>query len=117
MAFITRLSRFRFCLAVQRNDGTMMLTDREPFRYVPFDDNTIHPASRGDTWRTLAGRYFKAENIVVVPERLWWVIADFQPQPVVDPTLRIQPGTLIHIPTLTNVFQHVFNEDRRVLHR
>lgn len=117
MAFITRLSRYRFCSLVQQNDDTILLTDREPFRYVDFDDNTVITASRGDSWRSLAGRYYKAENIITVPERLWWVIADFQPQPVIDPTLRIIPGTLVHIMSLTNVFQYVFNEDRRVLHR
>jgi hypothetical protein len=30
----------------------------------------------------------------------WWAIADFQPDPILDPTLRLEPGRRLFIPSV-----------------
>lgn len=112
-----RLSRYRFTQIIQRVDGTLMLTDREPFRYQDYADNREHIAKQGDTWHSLAYRYFTADGVLKNPTDLWYVIADFQPDPVVDPTLRIEPGRVIYIPSYETLFQRILSEDRRVENR
>lgn len=90
--------------------GALALTDPEPFPYAPFSDNRQHVVVDGDTLWNLAARYFtplpKAND-------LWWIIADFQPDPIVDPTLVLEAGRVIIIPSIQTVQEHVFDEQRR----
>ena len=90
-------SRYLFCHGVRDENGKLYLTEREPYRYLPFSDNRIHTVVEGDTLFNLAGRYFAPLERAC---GYWWVIADFQPEPhiIVDPTLRLEPGLEIHIP-------------------
>lgn len=114
---LSTTSRFRFCQAVRMADGTMMLTDREPFRFVELPDTVVHKAQKGESWWSIAATYYNAPGLLENPTDLWWVIADFQPEPVVDPTIAIQGGQLIFVPSLSAILLHVFDEDRRVLFR
>ena len=77
-------------------EGFVELTEREPFRFRDLDDNRTHAVVEGDTLFTLAGRYFQP-----LPRAcgFWWVIADFQPQPIVDPTIELDVGRLLFIPS------------------
>lgn len=109
-----RLSRYRFCQAVLNDANRLFLTDPEPFRFIDLPDNRQHIAKHGDTWWGLAARYYAADGLVDNPTDLWSIIADFQPEPVVDPTLRIEPGRTIHIPSIETIFQRVLSEARRV---
>jgi hypothetical protein len=86
------------------DDGETDITylgNREPIQFVDDPDNEIHIVQAGDNLQNLAARYFKG-----FPEaaNLWWVLAEFQPDAVQDPTLRLQPGTLLVIPN-ANVVQ------------
>ena len=77
--------------------GYTLLEEYEPYRYTVRDDNIIHVAAEGESWWSLAQHYYWG-----VSQRacgLWWVICDFQPTPVVDPTLAIAPGKSIVIPS------------------
>jgi len=114
---MNRLSRFRFCTIVALTDGRVYLTDREPYRYQDLPDNRRHTAKFGDTWHTIASRYFANDGVIINPADLWYVVADFQPEPVVDPTLRPEPGTVIFIPSIETLFQRILSEARRVEHR
>lgn len=117
MATIARLSRFRLCFLISRSDGAQFLSDREPFGYQDRADNFAIRARLGDTWWTLAAQIYEAEEVIDRPEILWWVVADYQPSPVVDPTLRIEPGRIVYAPSVEVLLTRVFSEDRRVLHR
>lgn len=105
-----RLSRYAFSEAYTDDAGDRVLTDPEPYRYRDFEDNRIHIVAEGDTLWSLAGRYFQAFD---VPEELWWVIADFQPDPIHDPTLLLAPGRAIVVPSVRTVLEEVFSEQRR----
>ena len=103
-------SRFGFSLGVHDDAGLLQLTDREPYRVRAHADNRIHTAVQGDTFWDLAGRYFAP-----LPRACgyWWAIADFQPDPVVDPTLALEPGRRIFIPSLRVLTDVILGEAGR----
>lgn len=105
-----RLSRYTFTTASRDADGVLLLSDPEPFRFVDLADNVRHVVQDGDTLFALAGRYFRG-----VPRAcgLWWVIADFQPEPIHDPTLRLAAGRVLFVPSVRTVTELVFSETRR----
>ena len=106
-------SRYTFCSGVRDEAGILHLTDREPYRYHAHADNRVHTVTEGDSLFTLAGRYFAP-----LPRAcgFWWVIADYQPQPILDPTLTLVPGIRIHIPSLRVLTDVILGESRRREH-
>ena len=90
-------SRYGFTHGVRDGDGVLFLTDREPYRYRPHGDNRLHLVVGGDTLWGLAGSYFAP-----LPRACgyWWAIADFQPDPIVDPTIVLEPGRRLVIPSV-----------------
>ena len=104
-----RFSRHRFTTAHKIGDE-LVLADRVPFGFRALDDNRMHTVVEGDTLWGLAGLYFP--NL----QRgcgFWWVIADFQPFPIIDPTIKLVPGTTLVIPSERTVAEQVLNEARR----
>ena len=106
-------SRYRYCNRYENADGVFYLDEREPFRYSDEQDNVEHVARDGDTWWGLAHRYFQG---LERPAGLWWLLCEFQPTPVIDPTIQIKAGTTIVIPSLRVVRLKVFTPDRRQFH-
>lgn len=105
-----RYSRHTFCSGVLDEDGRLFLTEREPYRYRALSDNRQHVVKEGETLFTLAGRYYAS---LPRPAGLWWVIADFQPDPIHDPTLELEPGRVLVIASLRTLLEEVFSEKRR----
>ncbi len=100
-------SRYQFCVGYpDPTTGALTLTDRVPFRFAPFPDNIQHPVKVGDTLRTIAQRYYAALSQA---PNLWWVIADFQPNPIIDPTIQLEVGSVLQVPSLKTVQAEVFN--------
>ena len=106
-------SRHIFCLGAKDRNGLLHLTDREPYRYRSHSDNRIHTVVQGDTIFHLAGRYFSP-----LPRGcgFWWVIADFQPDPIVDPTLELETGRHLYIPSLRVLTDVILGDTRRREH-
>jgi len=102
-------SRFGFCLGVLDEQDRRFLTEREPYRYRVFANNRLHRVVEGETLFDLAGRYFAP-----LPRAcgFWWAIADFQPDPILDPTLSLEEGTTVVIPS-TRVLTDVILAERR----
>lgn len=105
-----RFSRYTFSSAVLDGDERLVLTDREPFRFRALPDNRQHVVKEGDTLFSLAGRYFAP---LPRPAGLWWVIAEFQPDPIHDPTLSLEIGRVVLVPSVRTVVEEVFSEKRR----
>lgn len=103
-------SRHSFTEAYLDGFGELVLTDPEPFRFQARQDNRIHIVKQGDSLFSLAGKYFRGFER---PAGLWWIIADFQPDPIHDPTLKLTPGEAIYIPSLRTITEEVFSESRR----
>ncbi len=103
-------SRHSFTLGVHDPDGRLHLTEREPYRVRAHTDNRVHVVVQGDTLWDLAGRYFAP-----LPRAcgFWWAIADFQPDPIVDPTLALEPGRRLVIPSLRVLTDVVLGEAGR----
>lgn len=107
------LSRHSFTTTYTDDVGARVLTRPEPFRFVQLGDNRQHVAARGDTLFTLAGQFFR----VIDPDRacgLFWIIADFQPDPIHDPTLKLLEGRVLVIPSVRTVIEKIFDERRRI---
>ncbi len=107
------LSRHLFTRAIQLPDRTIVLTDREPYGFREFEDTRRIPVKERDHLHGLAGFYFNVAGILR-PSDLFWVIADFQPVPIFDPTIKLTPGSTMHIPSIRVLFEEVFSEKRRV---
>lgn len=107
-----KYSRHTFTRGIAEDDAneTLFLSDRKRFLFEQRSDNIQHKAQQGDTLATLALRYYSG-----IPRAagLWWVIADFQPDPIHDPTIRLEPGSIVVIPSRRTVLEEVFNERRR----
>ena len=103
-------SRFTFASGVRDDAGVIYLTEREPYRFREHRDTRVHIAVQGDTLFELSGRYFAP-----LPRGcgFWWVIADFQPDPVGDPTLELEPGRRVYIPSLRVLTDVILGEARR----
>jgi hypothetical protein len=96
MGYITSESRYSFSEQHEDTSGKIVLSARNPYRFEERSDNIFHLAGSGDTWYTLAERYYG--HISDRAGGLWWVICDYQVPPVVDPTLAIRPGIEIVLP-------------------
>ena len=112
MAELHDYSRYLFCMGIVDERGRLYLSDREPFRFVERADSRFHTVQEGDTLFSLAHQYFQP---LPRPDQFFWVIADFQREPIVDPTLKLPKGLTLVIPSVRCVVEEIFNESRRPL--
>jgi hypothetical protein len=103
-------SRYSFSASYEDANGKMFLTRAEPIRFEQREDNRNHLVNEGDSLSNLAGRYF--DGFTDRPERFWKVIADFQPIPIHDPTIKLSPGSVVVIPSVRFLIEVVFDEGR-----
>jgi len=92
-------SRYQDCFAIEdeNNDNKLFLTERKRFLYSPDIKTRRHIVKDGETVWKLAGRYYPEYK------NMFWVICDFQPVPINDPTLDLEPGRELLIPSQSAV--------------
>jgi hypothetical protein len=78
---------------------TAYLTDPVPIKFVDRDDNTKIEVRLGDRLDNMAVAFYGDPD-------LWWVIADFQPNPVMEP-LFLEPGRELIVPSYSYVFNTI----------
>jgi hypothetical protein len=105
-----------FCEGIYRDPrdlGTdvLMLTDRVPYTYRQLTDTIVHNVNGGETLWQLSGYYYR--DAFQRPSGLWWVIADFQPESIFDPTIALIAGNSIFIPSVRTVKEKILDEARR----
>lgn len=106
-------SRYMFATGDSDESGNLFLTEREPFRYDPDLRGTIrHVVSVGDSLQSIAFRYWSTLQLddretPWGPEHLWWILAEFQPDPILDPTIDLAPGKTILVPSVRVVQERV----------
>ena len=103
-------SRHTFTLGTRDDAGRFFLTEREPYGFREHTDTRRHTVAQGDALWSLAGRYFAP-----LPRAcgFWWVLADFQPDPIVDPTLELDVGRRLLVPSLRVLTDVILGEQRR----
>lgn len=103
-------SRHAFTTGARDHAEKLYLTEREPYGFAQHPDTRVHIVVQGDSLFELAGRYFAP-----LPRAcgFWWVIADFQPEPIVDPTIRLEPSRELLIPSLRVLTDVILSEQRR----
>ena len=106
-------SRYRYCLVYTDDQGRRYLDEREPFRFREQADNSFYTVKDGDTLWGVAHIQFRG---LTRPAGLYWLLAEFQPDPIVDPTIKLQADTVLVIPSLRLIRTEVFNESRRRFH-
>jgi len=89
------------------------LSARVPFRFREFNDNIKWVVGDGDTLFTIANKVYS--GFTDRPAGLWWIIADFQPDPILDPTLVLETGRTIFAPSERTVREEILNPKRRDL--
>jgi len=95
---ITNTSRYALSeLVYNETNGTIETSLRKHVYYMGETDDIVHSAKEGDTWHSLAAMYYIG---IINPEQYWWIIADYQPNTTIDPTINIQPGDIIIIPSM-----------------
>lgn len=110
---MTAFSRYQYCIGYRNTNGVLYLDERERFGYRNETDNSYHTVKDGDTLWGVAHLYFQGMRR---PGGLWWVIAEFQPTPIIDPTIRLQAGAILVIPSQRLIKNELFSEDRRKFH-
>jgi hypothetical protein len=106
-------SRYQYCVARRDEQGKLVLDEREPVRYKVSKDNIYHKVIDGDTLWGLANRYFRE---FPRPAGLWWVIAEYQTPPILDPTIKLDIGSFVVIPSSRFLKTVVFSEEQRRYH-
>jgi hypothetical protein len=107
-------SRYLASVGAYDDVGRTYLTEREPYRYDPHLSGVIrHVVGSGDSLQSIAYRYYSelaglaGSEDVWGPEHLWWLIAEFQPLPILDPTLGLEVGQVIYVPPPSAVVAHL----------
>lgn len=89
-------SLYRHAYAVQEDDGTVVLMLPERLPHEDLDGTTLHIVSEGERVYDLANLYYKRTARSAVD--MWDVIAQFQPTPILDPSVPLKVGTEVYIP-------------------
>lgn len=106
-------SRYEFCIGVTDQADKKLLSSRKPYRYQSFSDNEAWTVRTGDTLFSIAGAVYK--GFTDRPSGFWWIIADFQLHPILDPTLSLEEGRIIICPSKRTIREEIFNPAKRQL--
>jgi nucleoid-associated protein YgaU len=91
------VSRWSAAMPVVDDDGRVVLTERPPFSFRERADSRSHQVLAGDTLAALAGSYYAPWPRAC---GYWWAIAEFQVEPIIDPTRPLEPGRVLTVPSL-----------------
>lgn len=109
----------RHSFVEQLDDGgeerRVFLSDREPFGYRDLPDNEPYVVQEGDRLNDLAARKYAAldDPPRFYADQLWFVIADFQPSPIHDPTIALVAGQQLILPSTKTVLDQILNAEFR----
>ena len=99
------LGRYRLANLIKDDDDTLILDLRAKLEFQESSDDILHIVQKGETLHTLAATYYQGFPNAAT---LWWAIADYQPEPIIDPTLELQEGQVIIIPAADAVQDGLF---------
>jgi nucleoid-associated protein YgaU len=99
--YISPTSPYNLAEIVQDSEQRLAFALRNRLLWEDLAGVRAHVVREGDTLWNLALRYYGSSGGQPGDgARLWWVIADFQSEPINDPTVQLTPGEIILIPPL-----------------
>lgn len=101
-----KFSRYEFTRKLIDSQEREFLGEREPFGFQAFPDNRSHTVEAGDSLFNLAGKFFAG---IARPAGFWWVIGNFQEDPIFDPTEELKIGRIIIIPSFQVLIDEILN--------
>jgi hypothetical protein len=104
-------SRHRFSSARIDSDDRLYLGGRSRFLFRDLDDNREHVVGGTTTLWGIAAIEF---STLGRGGNFWWILADFQRVPIQDPTVPLEPGTRLVIPSDRTIHEQIFSESRRI---
>jgi len=107
---VSASSRYAFCEEIVEDDGKIGLSRRVPFRFRARADNRRHTVREGETLFSISADYFSQ---MPRPAGFWWAIADYQEEPITDPTLALEAGRVLWIPSSALLSTVILGERRR----
>lgn len=103
-----RYSRYTFSLGKYDDEDKLFLRERRNFPYDKKLPGTIkHVVTSGDTVYSLAAKYFHIFDEDA--DHMWWIICEFQPSPIMDPTLGLEVGRILFIPSIRVVQERILS--------
>ena len=103
-------SRYQYSAARIDSSDRLFLEARSRYLYRDLDDNREHIVSGARNLWEIAAIEFRTLGR---GGNFWWIIADFQPVPIQDPTVPLEPGTRLVIPSDRTIRERIFAEARR----
>lgn len=91
--------------------GKIFLTLPERLPFINREDTRIHKCKGAERVLDLALLYYR--NIYSDPVDYWPVIAQFQPEPIIDPFIPLAAGLIVLIPSPSYI-QEIVNGDTLV---
>jgi hypothetical protein len=99
-------SRYLLCRGKRDAQRRLYLDDRSPLRYdADLPGTETVTAAEGPAYSFLAWLAFQRYG----DEHLWWIIAEFQPLPIRDPTLNLTAGQQLYLPSARVVRERVLS--------
>ncbi len=90
-------SRHRFSRQLTNGAGQTFLEERSPYRFRDRPDNISHVVIGGERlWHIAQLHYFEVSDNAGL---LYWVVADYQVPPILDPTRELQKGRILVVPS------------------
>lgn len=101
----TDFGRYKLSNLIRDANNRLVLDLRARLEFQEMSDDIVHVAQDGDTLQLLAAVYYQGLPNAAA---LWWAIADYQPEPIQDPTVQLQRGQTIIIPSPAAVQEGLF---------
>jgi hypothetical protein len=94
-------------------NGDRILLPGASYGYQDLDDNIQHVCSTGDNLIRIAIERYTGVIGGDHPEIYYAYIGDFQPEPIHDPTINLEIGRTIYIPSSRTILNDIEDESRR----
>jgi len=103
-------TRYDDAYIIKDINGNDIVVPRAFFRYKEIDDNIIHIAKDNESLWEIATQYYS--DVLQNPSLHYWIIADYQPEPILDPTQTMVQGRTIYVPSIRTIETLINNPDR-----
>lgn len=103
---ISEDSRYLLSDLVLSEDQELYTSLRDRITYDDIEDVLAYSVKDGDTLHSVATKFYGQDGAT-----FWWAIADFQPDPINDPTVKLVSGQILFIPPLAEVHEVLLGID------